>query len=122
MEDCPFDPSLTINREMFKLNVEDYPFPRIHRYLSEICANFIMILHFRGFTRPVRVMWKWRRLVDSVAHLLMEAAWVFSCICELKQSILVWQDTQICDTNLLTIDGQAVDSACGERNARRCRE
>jgi hypothetical protein len=25
-----------------------------------------------------------------------------------------WQDTQICDTNLLTIDGQAVDAACGD--------
>jgi len=35
------------------------------------------------------------------------------CKCEPKQSILVWQDTQICDTNLLTIDGQAVDGACG---------
>ena len=26
---------------------------------------------------------------------------------------MIWQDTQICDTNLLTIDGRAVDGACG---------
>jgi hypothetical protein len=26
---------------------------------------------------------------------------------------LLWQDTQICDTILLTIDGRAVDGACG---------
>jgi hypothetical protein len=42
-----------------------------------------------------------------------------ACEYELKRSILVWQDTQICDTNLLTIDGRAVDGTCGVLKVRR---
>jgi hypothetical protein len=38
---------------------------------------------------------------------------MMGCKGEPKSSIFVWQDTQICDTNLLTIDGRAVDGACG---------